>query len=121
MSFDLPFFRKALSVGDWTPVERVKRNRMSPVKMVNSPGHVRKSANESTVQSTYKTFRSVRKKHRNPNRNITSIQNGPQLRRTREPKKAITVRDSSLIVRKLKDAYDTAFSLWNKNDKNFRG
>lgn len=59
----------------------------------------------------------VRKEHGNPKRNSSIKQKGPQLQRTREPGKTITVQDNYLITMNLKDSSDLPFSLQDKNNR----
>lgn len=59
----------------------------------------------------------VRKEHGNPKRNSSTKQKGPQLQRTREPGKTITVQDNYLITMNLKDSSDLPFSLQDKNNR----
>ncbi|VDO81930.1 unnamed protein product [Schistosoma margrebowiei] len=98
------------TVGDWTNVNRTKKNQASPSKL-NNPRVVWKSTGDLVTQSTSKNVRPVIKEPRIQKRASTSKQQGAKPERIGKPEKIITLCDDPLIIMNLKGNPDLLLSL----------
>lgn len=94
------------SLGDCSPLNKVKKNQVSPSWKINISNILGTLTGDLAVQFTPKNIHPVSKQPRNRKRASVSKQQSLQPKRTRKPGKTITVRDDSLIIMNIKDSPD---------------
>lgn len=103
------------SLGDWTPINKVKNDRVSPSKKTNIADIVMNSTGDLVVQSTPKNAQPDSEDYKNLKLDSTTKQQGLRPERTRKPWKTITVGGDSSKTIKPEDSPNLPFSLQDKN------